>query len=282
MRRIHTLGGAALAGLLFLPAPAMAQDREQLQMLAELRMIQEQSGQLRALIASLEAAVSALNTKLDEQANATRKGFADQKLQVDGLRDGVSVLREKIDDTNVRISTLSHEVETMRATLATVPAPAPPPAVDPSAPAGESAEPASPPAAPAPPAGPPGGMDAGRLFNTAMNDYLGGDYQLAVAGFEAYLRTYATAPNAAQAQYYIGESLFQVTRYQEAVTAYGRVIQTYPGSTWVAEAYYKQGLSFERLKELDRARQAYDAVIKNFPDSNAAALAKQRIEALPR
>ena len=281
MGRIHTLGAVALAALLFAPAPAAAQDREQLQMLAELRMIQEQSGQLRALIASLEAAVTALNTKLDEQANATRKGFADQRLQVDGLRDGVSVLREKIDDTNVRISTLSHEVETMRATITRPAAPAP--TVDPAAPVDPGAtEPAAPVQPPVAPAGPPGGMDAGRLFGTAMNDYLGGDYQLAIPGFEAYLRTYATAPNAAQAQYYVGESLFQLTRYQEAITAYGRVIQTYAGSAWVAEAYYKQGLSFERLKENDRARQAYEAVIKNFPDSTAAVLAKQRIEGLPR
>lgn len=280
MGRIHIVRAVALAGLLVAPMPAAAQDREQLQMLAELRMIQEQSGQLRALIASLETAVSALNAKLDEQGNATRKGFADQRLQVDGLRDGVSVLREKIDDTNVRISTLSHEVETMRATLATVPAPAP--AVDPAAPPAGQTDPAVPAPPPVAPAGPPGGMDAGRLFGTAMNDYLGGDYQLAIPGFEAYLRTYATAPNAAQAQYYVGESLFQLTRYQEAITAYGRVIQAYAGSTWVAEAYYKQGLSFERLKEIDRARQAYEAVIKNFPDSNAAVLAKQRLEALPR
>lgn len=278
MTTMKTLGAAALAALLLTPAPAAAQDREQLQMLAELRMIQEQSGQLRALIAGLEASIAALTAKLDEQSNATRKGFADQKLQVDGMRDGVSVLREKIDDTNVRISTLTHEVETLRATIATQPQPA---AGTPDAPAGDPDAPA-PQTPPQTPAGPPGGIDAGRLFDTAMNDYLGGDYQLAIPGFEAYLRTYATAPNAAQAQYYVGESLFQLTRYQEAVTSYGRVIQSYAGSTWVAEAYYKQGLSFERLKENDRARQAYEAVIKNFPESNAAVLAKQRLEALPR
>ena len=281
MRFRYALAIPTLAALLLAPCAAAAQDREQLQMLAELRMIQEQSGQLRALIAGLEASITALTAKLDEQSNATRKGFADQKLQVDGMRDGVSVLREKIDDTNVRISTLTHEVETLRATIASPPQPQPAAPIDPNAPAGDPAAPA--PQTPAQtPSGPPGGIDAGRLFDTAMNDYLGGDYQLAIPGFDAYLRTYATAPNAAQAQYYVGESLFQLTRYQEAVTSYGRVIQTYPGSTWVAEAYYKQGLSFERLKENDRARQAYEAVIKNFPDSNAAVLAKQRLEALPR
>jgi tol-pal system protein YbgF len=265
-------------------SPAAAQDREQLQMLAELRMIQEQSGQLRALIAGLEQTMKALSAKLDEQANATRKGFADQKLEVDGVRDGMSVLREKVDDTNVRISTLTHEVETLRATLATmqtVPAPAP---ADPDAPAGDpaaAADPSSTTTVPAPPA-PPGGMSAERMFDTAMNDYLGGDYQLSIAGFEAYLRSYATAPSAPQAQYYIGESLFQLTRYQEAITAYGRTISTYKDPIWVSQAYYKQGLSFERLKEIDRAKQAYQTILKNFPDSDAAVYAKQRLEALPK
>lgn len=284
MKRMHIVAGAVAA--ILVAAPARAQDREQLQMLAELRLIQEQSSELRALIASLEAAVTTLNAKLDEQANASRKGFADQKLQVDGLRDNVSVLREKMDDTNVRISTLTHEVETLRATLATVQAAPQVPPVDPSAPAGEPAatDPATPAAPqPAAPLTPPGGMDAERLFDTSMNDYLGGDYQLAIAGFEAYLRTYATAPKAPQAQYYIGEALFQLSRFQEAVTAYGRVIMTYATSTtWVPEAYYKQGLSFERLKDFDRARQAYETVIKTYPNENAAVFAKQRLEALPR
>src|SRR5690606_14010750 len=251
-RNLFRVGVLAALMAVAVPATAAAQDREQLQMLAELRLIQEQSSELRALIARLEAAISSLDAKLGEQANASRKGFADQKLQVDGLRDNVSVLREKMDDTNVRISTLTHEVETLRATLATVQA-APPPPIDYTAPQGGTPTDTNSPTAPAgpPPATPlipPGGMDAERLFDMAMNDYLGGDYQLAIPGFEAYLRTYATAPKAPQAQYYIGEAFFQLSRFQEAVTAYGRVIMTYATSTtWVPEAYYKQGLSFERL-----------------------------------
>lgn len=273
---------AAAAVALVLPAsPAAAQDREQLQMLAELRLIQEQSGQLRALLATLEETLKALNTKIDQQADASRKGFADQKLQTDSLRDNVGVLREKIDDTNVRISTLSHEVETLRQTLSMLQAQAAPPA----APVTDSNAPpqATPPSAPAgQPASPPGGMSAQRMFDTAMGDYFGGQFDLAIGGFEGYLRYYPNSPDAAKAQYYMGESHFQMKRYQEAVTAYGRVIDTYRNSEWHPEALFKQGLSFEQLKDVARARQAYDAVVKMFPDSNAALLAKQRLQALPR
>lgn len=283
--RAFRLSGVMVMAIGLWAGPAAAQDREQLQMLAELRMIQEQSGQLRALLATFETSLKALTAKIDQQGETSLKGFADQKLQVDALRDNVGVLREKMDDTNVRISTLSHEVETLRATFANIQqtqqAALPPPATeagttDPAT-GGQAAPPAAPPAVVT-----PGGMSAQRMFDTAMSDYFGGQFDLAVLGFEGYIRTYATAPDVARAQYYVGESLYQLKRYQEAVTAYGRVIQNYKNSAWEPEALYKQGQSFEQLKETDRARQAYDAVVKGFPDSNAAVLARQRLQALPR
>lgn len=277
MTRISMTGAALILALA--PMPAAAQDREQLQMLAELRMIQEQSGQLRALIATLEDTLKALSTKLDQQADASRKTAADQKLQIDSLRDNVGVLREKMDDTNVRISTLSHEVETLRQTFASIQLRQPAETVP--APAGEPGDPART-TPPATGGAAPGGMSAQRTFDTAMSDYLSGQFDLAASGFTAYIRAYPTAPDVARAQYYIGESLFQQQQYEEAVTAYGRVIQDHKNSTWEPEALYKQGQSFERLKQVARARQAYDLVVKNFPDSNAALLAKQRLQALPR
>ena len=280
MKRTYVVAAAALLGLLLGRSPALAQDREQLQILAELRLIQEQSGQLRALVAAFEETLKALNAKLDAQADAGRKSAADQKLQIDSLRDNVGVLREKVDDTNVRISTLSHEIETLRQTFASIqqsqaPAPVQPagdpgalPAANPPQPAGVTA---------------PGGMSAQRMFDTAMSDYFGGQFDLAVAGFEGYIRTYPTAPDVARAQYYVGESLYQMKRYQEAVTAYGRVIEQHKRSAWEPEALYKQGQSFEQLKDVARARQAYETLVKTFPDTNnAVILAKQRLQALPR
>lgn len=274
---------AVVLGMAVGASPAVAQDREQLQMLAELRLIQEQSGQLRALLASFEETLKALNAKIDAQSDAARKGFADQKLQVDGLRDNVGVLREKIDDTNVRISTLSHEVETLRQTFAAIQQTQAQQAA-PVAPAGDPSAPATPPSQPAgPPPAAPGGMSAQRMLETAMADYFGGDYDLSILGFEGYLRTYPTAPDAAKAQYYVGESHFHKGRYQEAVTAYGRVIQNYRQSAWEPEALYKQGQSYEQLKDVARARQAYESLVKNFPETtNAVVLAKQRLQALPR
>lgn len=281
MRRKHLLAAAVSLTVLAGASPALAQDREQLQMLAELRMIQEQSGQLRALIATIEDAIKALSAKIDQQGDATRKAAADQKLLVDNLRDNVSVVREKLDDTNVRISTLSHEVETLRSTFAAIQQQQAAAAAAAAAPQTPT-DPSAPPVNPAQPPAPAAGLDAKRTFDTAMSDYLGGQFALASDGFRAYIRSFPTAPNAAQAQYYIGESLFQLQQYQEAITEYGRVIDAYKASQWVPEALYKQGRSYENLKDPARARQAYEAVVKGFPNENVATLARQRLQALPR
>ena len=86
--------------------------------MADIRLLQEQSQQLQNLIGSLNAALTealkAVNARLDEQANATRKGLADQKLIIDNLSSDLRIVREKVDDNNVRISSLSQEVDALR------------------------------------------------------------------------------------------------------------------------------------------------------------------------
>ena len=53
--------------------------------MADIRMLQEQTQQLQAAILTLTGALERVTTSLDEQAGATRKQFADQKLLVDAV-----------------------------------------------------------------------------------------------------------------------------------------------------------------------------------------------------
>ena len=56
-----------LAGLLFSAVPAWAgPSKEYLQLLAEIRMLEEQNSQLQQLFGSLQDALKAVTTKLDE------------------------------------------------------------------------------------------------------------------------------------------------------------------------------------------------------------------------
>ena len=83
-------------------------------MMADIRMLQEQSQQLQQLLATLAEAIKGVTARIDEQSAVTRKAFADQKLQVDTVGSDIRVLREKLDETNVRLTSLSQDVEGLR------------------------------------------------------------------------------------------------------------------------------------------------------------------------
>ena len=106
-------------------------------------MLQEQTQQLAITLAAVNQAlaesVKLLNARMDEDTNAMRKGFADQKLLIDNMASDVSRIRERSNDTNVRIGSLQEELEALRTTVQALQqtAVAPPASVvDPLAPAG--------------------------------------------------------------------------------------------------------------------------------------------------
>lgn len=278
-------------------SPASAQRRELQQMAADIRILQEQTQLLQNALAGLTDALKAVNQRIDEQTGVTRKTFADAKLQSETMGSDIRVVRERVDDTNVRITSLSQEVESLRDAIAAMPVPAPAtdPALtgttglpgDPAAPAGTTPAPAAGGApapvtpAPAPTAG-PNAMSPGRLYDLAWADYTAGNYDLAVEGFASYVRSFPKSESADNAQYYIGESFFQRGKLAEAVEAFGRVISTYPRSDVAGQARYKRGVCYERLNQPDRAREDYDVVIKTLGETDAGRLAKQRLDALNR
>ena len=289
---MKTRTSLALVALLSgLASPAAAQNREHQQMAAELRILQEQTQQLAITLAALNQtlnqalteSVKALNARLDQANDATRKSFADQKLLLDNLGENVRVIRERGDDTNVRIASLREELEALRVTvqamqqLAVAPPPAP---VDPNVPVDPNAPapaPVQPPVVALPPTA---GLSPTRLYDTARADYFAGQWTSAVSGFEAFLRAFPRSELADDAQLSIGETYYAQNQWEPAIAAYDQVIQMYPGTNSVPVAYYKRGLAQQQLGQLDAARTSWEAAAKNFPDSDAGRLAKQGLDRL--
>src|SRR5437867_1886309 len=108
------LRGVLVAGLVMAAGPASAANKEHQQLMADIRMLQEQAQQLQNLLGTLNDTIKAVNARLDDQANASRKAFADQKVIIDTLGSDSRVIREKLDDNNVRIGSLSQEVDALR------------------------------------------------------------------------------------------------------------------------------------------------------------------------
>ena len=122
---------AALILSLAFVSPAAAANKEHQQLMADIRMLQEQAQLLQNLLGTLNETLKAVNARLDQQADANRKAFADQKLLVDNLTKDLGVVREKVDDNNVRVGSLSQEVDALRQLVQQALArPAAPPPVD--------------------------------------------------------------------------------------------------------------------------------------------------------
>jgi tol-pal system protein YbgF len=269
----------AVAAAVLSPAPAAAQSRREMQMMADIRMLQEQTQQLQqqlqAALDAISAQLKAISTRVDDQAGATRKSFADQKLAVDQFGSDLRVVRERIDESNVRITSLSQEVEALRLAIPSMAAPAVPGVPgDPGAPPASDVQP---PATPAPPMTMSPALSPQRLFASALSDHSVGQWTLCIQGFTSYLKDYSRNDAADDAQWYIGDCYYADGKFPEAIEAFNRVITSYPKGDRVPDAYYKLGLALNNTKQTDRAREAWETLMKQFPDSDAARLAKQNM-----
>jgi tol-pal system protein YbgF len=276
---------ALTAGLSLATArPAAAANKEHQQLMADLRMLQEQAQLLQNMLGTLADAIKAVNTRLDQQADVNRKAFADEKLLIDNLTKDLGVVREKVDDNNVRVGSLSQEVDALRQLVqqALARPVAPPPAVvdpngGPALPPGpiQTTTSTTPPPAPAAPAAI--GTSPTKAWEQAYGDYAAGLYDLAVDGFTAFIRDFPKHDQADDAQFLIGRSYLQDAKNDKAVEAFDKVIRMYPASNSIPDSYYLKGVALRNLRQMDRAREAWESVVKTYPDSAAASLAKQAL-----
>ena len=270
---VVVLAAVLLAGAQ--PATAAA-NKEHQQIMAELRMLQEQQAQVLQAIAGLNETLKLITTRIDDQSAVQRKAAADQKLILDNIAETARILRERADDTNVRLSNVSQELQTLRQTVATIPQNTAVPtgtgeATATGDPAGQTSGVVIPP-----------NVSPGQFYQRVMGDYAAGQYDLAISGFEAFIRSFPTSPQADDAQLLIGNSWYNQGNFDQAVAAYQKVITDFPQSEQVPPALYKMGQSYENLKQVDQARKCYERVVKEFPASVENSLSRQRLDALNR
>jgi tol-pal system protein YbgF len=266
----------ALVLALLIASPASAANKEHQQLMADLRMLQEQAQLLQNLLGSLTDALKTVNARLDQQVDVNRRGAADLKLMIDTLTKDLSVVREKVDDNNVRVGSLSQEVDALRQLVQQALAR---PAL-----ASDIGSPAPVPGGSAPPAAASSSALSGasptRMFEQAYGDYAAGLWDLAIDGFEAFLKDFSRTTQAPDAQFYIGSAYLNDGKYEKAIEAFDKVIRIFQASARVPDSYYQKGIALRSLKQLDRAREAWDTVTKNYPDGSAAGLARQRLQEL--
>jgi tol-pal system protein YbgF len=114
-------------------------------------------------------------------------------------------------------------------------------------------------------------------FNLSYNDYLNGKYDLAVTGFQRFVKDFPGTSLTPNAHYWLGESYYQQKDYARAMQSFEYVSTEFPGNEKVPAALYKLGLAAAETGDLVKAKKNLKRVVEEFPTSDEAKLAKNKL-----
>lgn len=226
--------------------------------------------------AEAKADFQRIDRQVGQQFDELQRSVAQLTTRADEIARDLGRVQGKLDE-------LRHRLEAARpgalpAPPATVPSPTQP------------ARPAPGPSSPAPGAA----ARQAELYQTAYMDYTKGNYPLAIAGFQEFLRLFPESEMADDAQYYIGEARFSMAReaaakgeagrarqeYEQAAQEFRQVLIRYPQGSKAPAALYKEGLVQRELGNRARAEARFQYLVDNFPNTEEALKAKDELDRL--
>ena len=116
-----------------------------------------------------------------------------------------------------------------------------------------------------------------RAYDAALDQFKRGDFQGAITGFTALVKTYPKSALAPSAQYWIGNAHFARKDYKAAIASQRQLLLAWPDSPKVPDALLNVASAQAELGDNAAARRTLEELIGKFPQSDAAAKAKQRL-----
>lgn len=116
------------------------------------------------------------------------------------------------------------------------------------------------------------------VYQTAYNDYLNRNYELAIAAFRNFLAAFPTSQLAANAQYWIAECYYAQKQYDMALNEFQKVIRLYPQSNKYLPALLKTGLTKINVGNVTQGRAVLESLIDDYPYSSEARIAQDRLQ----
>jgi tol-pal system protein YbgF len=241
------------------------------------KQIVEQQKRLDALYQQHEQLAERLSRVEEAMKNQPVMALA---TQIEALREDMRQLRGQIEVVGHNIDMAAKRQRDMYVDLDTrlrrleQGAPTAPPAVaPPSAPPPTGSAPAvSSPAAAVP--------DESRAYEAAQQQRRSANYAAAIAAFQAFIAQHPRSPLAPRAQYWIGDSYYNLHDYRNAIANQQKLVNTYPDSSSVPDALLNMASSQMELGDSAAARKTMDALVARYPASDAAEKAKRRLATL--
>jgi len=277
--------GAALVLWLPLASGAQVKEKKVYELIYDdVQALKQQVEQLRARLDSQADELRALGDTIREIADLLRRGQADQA----AIRDDLKAVPAQYQTLSERLDQLSLQLVKIAADLAAL-RPAGPPSEGGAAPAGaekpatEATQvpvPAEKPVEQAPATRPPVNISPQDAYNAAYNDYLKGNYDLAIASFKLYREEFPESPLADNALYWIGECYFSQRKYEEAIAEFNGLILDYPQGDRIPAAYLKKGLAYMEMGKKDEALAAFKLLTTKYPLAEESRIAQDKMKEL--
>lgn len=198
------------------------------------------------------------------------------KREIQSLRGQVEVVNNGVESNAKRQRDMYVDLDTrMRRIEQGAGAPAPTVGASP---ADAGAPP--PPAGAAAPALAGASADETRVYEAAQQQRRIGNYPGAITSFQSFLGQYPRSPLAHRAQYWIGDSYFNLRDYKNAIASQQKLMSTYPDSASAPDALLNIASSQAELGDNGSARKTMDTLVARYPSSEAAEKAKRRLTTL--
>jgi tol-pal system protein YbgF len=112
--------------------------------------------------------------------------------------------------------------------------------------------------------------DPEELYRNSYEFILSGDYGTAEAGFRDHINRFPADPKAADAHYWLGESLLGQQKFRDAAEVFLAANHDYPDSGKAPDMLLKLGISLNGLKQHEVACATYTEIGKRYPGASDA------------
>ncbi|MDF0535437.1 tol-pal system protein YbgF [Shewanella yunxiaonensis] len=105
-------------------------------------------------------------------------------------------------------------------------------------------------------------------------------YDAAIPAFKEFISQYPNSGFADNANYWLGQLLYNKGDYVQAKTAFENVVNNFKASDKRPDSLVKLGLIAEKNNDKATAKSRYQQVVKEYANSAAASIAKQQLAAI--
>ena len=117
-----------------------------------------------------------------------------------------------------------------------------------------------------------------QAFHVAYQDYLRGNYDLAITELQKFVKDFPESSLAGEAYFYIGECYEQQKNLKEAARALTILIQDYKESRQRPAALFKLGKIMEKVDQPHKAKANWSILINEYPGTPEAKLASRHLK----